>query len=165
MRTDPFDVPPALRAAYEGTDYEVSVDGACAVLRIGAPTPPLTPRAAPGWRRVAVISAANPFSAPLPDEQNARRHALLLAAVRAAGRAHAPALGRDPRGAWPPEVSLAVFDATDDELDAWMWRFEQCAIVSAARGGGTRLVFHPLEAARFARDPGAAARAARSGGG
>ncbi|MEZ6014593.1 MAG: DUF3293 domain-containing protein [Planctomycetota bacterium] len=159
MHIAPLAISPELRAAYESTDYEVALAGATHVLRIGERTPSALCAHEPAWRRLVVISAYNPFSRELPQQANEARHAALVAHVDRAGRAHAPALGRDPSGRWPAEVSLAVFDPTDDEVDAWMVLFEQNAVVLAERGATSTLRFHPDEANRRHQDPAAAARA------
>ncbi len=129
---------PALRAAYAATDYEV----AGAVLRIGAPTPRLDLGAHP-WSRVAILTACNPFSEARGAARNQRAQRALADELGRAGRTFVPALGRDPSGAWPPEPSFAVLDPTDSELDLWLRRYRQNAVVVADRDGSAALRWHP----------------------
>lgn len=162
---EPLVIASELRAAYEVADYEVAdyeVEGrgARVVLRIGARTPSIVLAAARPWRRVAVITAWNPFSAPLATDDNAVRQARLVREVERAARLWLPALGRDPAGVWAPEPSLAVFDPVDDELDDWMLAFGQNAVVVAADTGTCELRFHPHERARLEVEGPVAERAA-----
>jgi len=156
----PLVVAQALRASYEAADYEVVQPGAPALLRIGAPTPRVALDEARTWRRLAIVTAWNPFSVPLPVEANVARQRLLQRAVERAGRSQLPALGRDPAGEWAPEPSLAVFDATDDDLDDWMLAFGQNAVVVATVEGTCGLRLHPHERTRCEAEGPVAERAA-----
>lgn len=130
------------------------------VLRIGASTQAGALDGARIWQRLAVITAWNPFSAPLSAEANSARQARLVRAVERAGRVHLPALGRDPAGHWAPETSLAVLDPSDEELDDWMLAFGQNAVVVAEADAACELRFHPHERARLAAEGPSAERAA-----
>lgn len=57
-----------------------------------------------------VITAHNPASVPLSDEENQRRHEELVEALIAAGRVVVPAAGQGLDGRWPAEESVAVCD-------------------------------------------------------
>ena len=157
---EPLAVAPALRASYESAEYDVDARGAAVVLRCGAPTPGIALDDTRTWRRVAVITAWNPFSAPSSPEGNAARQGRLARELERAGRSFLPALGRDPAGEWAPEPSFAVFDATDEELDNWMLAFGQNAVVVGVAGGRCELRYHPHEVARLAAEGHSAERAA-----
>ena len=74
-----------------------------------------------------VVSADNAFSDPRdPDNDRRRRELSELAAAR--GWASRPALGRDPRGAWPEEKGLAIFDQSEEFCRAIARAFDQHAI-------------------------------------
>jgi hypothetical protein len=158
--TEALVVAPTLRATYEAAEYDVDARSARAVLRIGAPTPSILLDGALTWRRVAVITAWNPFSVPSSAEANAARQARLVRELERAGRSFLPALGRDPRGEWAPEPSFAVFEASGEQLDDWMLAFGQNAVVVADAGGRCELRCHPHECARLAAEGPSAERAA-----
>jgi hypothetical protein len=153
----PLEISARLMAAYWATVYDVlgsaETDGACVVsMSPGEAAPDLLPDLGRGWRRVAVVTACNPFSNRLADTENAARNRILERAVRLSGRRHLAAVGRDPVDEWPAEASLAVLDATDDELDDWMLQFGQNAVVVAERGGLVELREHPHEVERLRDD-------------
>ena len=137
-----------LVAAYIATDFHVSFPLGEVILSIGHI--PLSighiPRASPTFdqhQRIAIVTAYNPFSRDTEDRINQERQKELIAAIEGAGLRWAPAAGIDASGAWPPEPSLAVFDATDAQLDQWMVRFEQNAVVRATLDAPAELRFHP----------------------
>ena len=55
-----------------------------------------------------VITAHNPASVPLSDEENQRRHDELVDALMTAQRVVVPAAGQGLDGSWPAEQSVAV---------------------------------------------------------
>lgn len=55
-----------------------------------------------------VITAHNPASVPLSDEENRRRHVELVDALMRAERVVVPAAGQGLDGSWPTEESVAV---------------------------------------------------------
>jgi hypothetical protein len=67
----------------------------------------------------------------------------LARAIRAAGLAALPASGEDPRGLWEPEPGFCVFDATPEQVDAWLVEFRQNAVVRIEQEQPCRLVWHP----------------------
>jgi hypothetical protein len=156
----PIRIPPELLAAYVATRYEIDAPAGTAVIRVGQPVPEALRALTFRWDSLAVVTAFNPFSVTLSPEENLRRHQVLQGTVDAAGRRMLGGAGRDTSGEWPPETSLAIFDATDDELDDWMLTFGQNAIVVATRHGTADLRLHPHEMSRVARDPHAAQRSA-----
>lgn len=151
-------------ATYWATVYEIhAAEGSgsgTVAMTPGEAAPEALPGIGTAWRRVAVITACNPFSERLSAHENAARHRVLEQAVRQSGRRYLPASGRDPVGMWPAEASLAVVDATDEELDEWMLQFAQNALVTLERGGLVELREHPHELERVREDPWSAQRSA-----
>ena len=139
----PIAISDELLAAYRATLYEVETPAGWMTLRVGQVPPPAFWTAVAPHRRVAVVSAFNPFSVATPAPENERQQARLVEAVDAAGWSWRPALGRDPSGVWPAEQSVAVFDASDEELDAWMLAFGQNAVVVATNARPLELRLHP----------------------
>jgi N-formylglutamate deformylase len=139
----PIAIGDELLAAYRATLYNVATPAGCMTLRVGQVPPKAFWAAVAPHRRVAVVSACNPFSLPTPAPENERQQARLVAALEEAGRSWCTALGRDPSGVWPVEQSVAVFDASDEQLDAWMLAFGQNAVVVANAAGPLELRLHP----------------------
>jgi len=103
------DPPAALAAAYLRASYRVeSLEGPF-TLRIGEYCAALQ-----RWHEQlgvdcsAFISAANPFSVPTDDKQNAAAHERLLKRLATAGLSAVPGMGLDPNGQWVPERSMLV---------------------------------------------------------
>ncbi|MGA1203851.1 MAG: DUF3293 domain-containing protein [Planctomycetota bacterium] len=102
--TDP--IPPELLGAYEETWVEVELDEGrftFAPVREGAPRMLPTVLSPHGF----VITACNPFSQRLDEDENERRNGELEARMREEGWSIFPALGRDAEGEWR-EPSFAV---------------------------------------------------------
>lgn len=136
-------LPRALRDAYTAAHYTLLPPHEGLVLRIGQPPPADVWRLAPRARSLAVVTAWNPFSEPLPPVENHRRQAALAAAIAQAGLRAWPAEGQDPTGRWTPEASLLVADATADSMDRWLRDWGQYALVQVRRGGVPQLRVHP----------------------
>ena len=143
LHTAPIGISDELLAAYRATLYDVETPAGWMTLRVGQVPPPAFWTAVAPHRRVAVVSACNPFSVATSAPENELQQARLVEAVDSAGRSWRPALGRDPSGRWPAEQSVAVFDASDEEIDAWMLAFGQNAVVVARAAGPLELRLHP----------------------
>jgi hypothetical protein len=139
----PPPLPDELRAAYARAIYTVSGPAGPATLRIGTRAPPLDALTGNACRRIAIVTAFNPFSQPLPEELNRQRARDLELRVADAALRALPASGTDPDSAWEVEPGLAVLDADDDLLDRWMVEFEQHAVVVADAGRDVALRLHP----------------------
>ena len=137
-----LDLSAAFIAAYKATLYEVQSPNGLITLKVGMRVDDMH-LLGTSVERVSVVTAFNPFSHCLTSEENLIRHRLLTKAVENANRRYFPAQGRDPTGEWAPEISLAILDPTDAELDNWMRTFEQNAVLIADNGSTAKLRFHP----------------------
>lgn len=144
-------IPAELLLAYEAASYWVDLPSGRITLKIGEAFDP--PHASEPYSRLAVVTAFNPFSRLLSPVENEARQADLIEAVEAAGLIWLPAAGVDPTGEWEPELSLGVIDPSDEQLDEWMERFGQNAVVvvDAERPVGLRL--HPRSSSTLDRQP------------
>lgn len=75
----------------------------------------------------AFITAWNPFSKALPDEENSRRHRELIQLVKEYPNWEGEGVGTDP--VWQPEKSLLILGIPKKEAIAIGIQFEQNAIV------------------------------------
>jgi hypothetical protein len=141
-------IPAELLLAYEVVSYRVDLPLGRVTLKIGEAFDP--PQGFEPYSRLAVVTAFNPFNRLLSQVENEARQADLIAAIEAAGLAWFPAAGVDPTGEWEPEPSLGVLDPSGEQLDDWMERFGQNAVVVADAGQASKLRFHPRYAARIA---------------
>jgi len=149
-RSGPLVITAELRAAYEATHYRVETPDGLVTVKVGKIAPEQLWRDAKGVRpeRWAIVSAFNPFSQALPEQQNRERHEELQRRLAANGRICLPASGIDPEEKWPAEKSLAILNLANDELDDLMLAFGQNAVVVAERGRAAYLLFHPHEVSR-----------------
>jgi len=134
------DPPAALAAAYLRASYRVeSLEGPF-TLRIGEYCAALQ-----RWHEQlgvdcsAFISAANPFSVPTDDKQNAAAHERLLKRLATAGLSAVPGMGLDPNGQWVPERSMLVAGIPVAEALRLAASFNQYAIVFANADAVPRL--------------------------
>ena len=117
---------PELLAAYRATTYRVPSLGLG--LRVGEPSPPLDQfLISRNCACAAFLSAANPWSQCLPEEENQRRHELLRADLISAGFAPIEALGQPDSPEWPAEISFLVPGMDRASLDTFLHKWEQCA--------------------------------------
>lgn len=71
-----------------------------------------------------LISACNPFSIPLGSEENRWRQLFLANQLSRAGLTFWPAMGHDCARFWV-EPSWLVWGATDQQIEGWMWAWQQ----------------------------------------
>ncbi len=95
-----------LTAAYRATAYVIRRAGRDAVLRIGAPPPPLPWGAC---RQACFVTACNPFSRSRTSAANLRAARRLQAMLRRRGLRVLAGIGRGDAGDWPAEPSVLVF--------------------------------------------------------
>lgn len=115
--------------AYRETEYRVHGDRPF-TLRIGEASEALA--AAHKLNRAACsayITAFNPFSQPLDDEANARRHAALRREIERRGLLSIEGVGLHPSDQWPGEASFLIFGLTLEAAKTLGTRLEQNAIV------------------------------------
>jgi hypothetical protein len=84
-------------------------------------------------RLFALITAANPRSKPLSDEENNLRNAMLEGELLARGWKYGPSFGTDRAVSWK-EDGFVVWDQTADDLLELGREFQQNAIVYGAAG-------------------------------
>jgi hypothetical protein len=131
-----------LEAAFLATTYRVETPGARFDLRIGLPDQAfeafLNQQGASSW---GIVTACNPFGEPTLEE-NAQRHAALLARITALGLRYFSASNHADSGKWAVEPGFCVLDASEDELCRLAAGFGQAAIVFGQVGqGGGQLVW------------------------
>jgi hypothetical protein len=74
-----------------------------------------------------VLTADNPFSVRLTDEENARRRAELEGVLKAHGVTHRPSFAKDPSVRWPEERGFAIFGVAAEFVSALAKAFDQFA--------------------------------------
>jgi hypothetical protein len=139
--------PGALLAAYEATDYKVdtsSVESGTHLIRIGSQggAGAAALLRALDARRAFIVTAWNPFSVRLQDDENSARQHRLVERLKERGYRWLPAKGVARDGDWPAEESLCVLDIEPQEVLELLDRFEQNAGVEVTETGA-RLVLHP----------------------
>ncbi len=116
--------------AYLSTHYKVGVGRDAFVLKIGIPSPEIMSRLRPGQSPSgAFITACNPLSDQVSDEDNAAAQSALLAELQWTCPKVAEGMGEDAAGQWPGEPSYFAegLDAVDAAYLAL--RFRQHAFV------------------------------------
>lgn len=131
-----------LDAAYRATRYIAETGRGEIVIRIDQPTPALDKLlAAKGHGEWAFISACNPGSQRLPDQENAERHARLIAEVTALGFQGIPGHGVPDDPGWQPEISLLILGISQGQATKLAEKFGQNAIVIGTPGLPARLCY------------------------
>ncbi len=133
---------PELEAAFLATTYRVVAPEAVFDLRIGEHDPAfeafLQQRGVACW---GIVTACNPGGVLTLDD-NAQRHAALLARLDGLGWRHFPASNHADSGEWPVEPGFCVLDASEQGLCRLAAEFGQAAIVFGQAGlGGGKLVW------------------------
>lgn len=131
-----------LRKAYQRTSYIVEVPRAAQItLRIGEQSRALdqllNERRVSHW---AFITAFNPRSALLSEEENEARHQKLMQRALALNRETMPGRGEGDDGSWLAEKSLLIFDMSPAEARELGREFEQNAVVVGALGEPAELL-------------------------
>lgn len=152
---------------YCRTTYEVAGPDGPFSIRIALPSPEADAiLRASGQTHWAIITACNPLSQPLPDDENARRTAALRERIGHNSQSFWGTGTRPDEGDWPSESGF--FIALSDLDLAWRWArdFEQHAIVIGQAAQPARLAFPArpgvrtvLAQARRSQDPVIAAAA------
>lgn len=130
----------AMIQAYRETEYRVHGDEPF-ILRVGQPCDALA--AIHKRHRVdcsAYITACNPYSQPLDDAANTRRHADLGHELRKRSLTAFGGLGQHPSNQWPGEASYLVLGLTLEAAKTLGTRFEQNAIVWSGADATPQLI-------------------------
>jgi hypothetical protein len=133
-------IDPLLLRKYQETEYRVLADGAHFVLPLERPSAEL--EALYRERRVAsaaFMSAFNPYSQPIDEEQNIAANARLREELESACFTVLDAVGSDPNGQWK-EPSFLVLDMGREGAEALGRAYRQNAIVFAGADAVPRLV-------------------------
>lgn len=126
--------------AYTETHYTVQ-DVEPFVLRIGEVSEALM--ACHKRHRVdcsAFITAWNPISQQLTDQENEERHQALIAEIKGRSLSFLPGVGQHPSNNWPGEKSVLVLGLSLEAAKTLGRRFEQNAVVWTGRDGVSELV-------------------------
>ncbi len=130
-------IPPELYNAYINTSYEVF--NSALSIHIGDYHPDLDhlldEHQSETW---AFITAFNPRSEVLLEEENLKRHDLLLKDLNAFNLFEGQGVGEDP--AWEPELSPLVLGISQEEAIKIGKKYEQNAIVTGRKGGVAELI-------------------------
>jgi hypothetical protein len=131
-----------LKEAYRKTSYVAEgPEGERIVLRIGRGSDALDAvLAARNLDKWAFVTACNPRSALLPDDENERRCAELRRELEAAGREVWPGEGVGDSGDWKPEPSFLILGIERIRAVELGRRWEQNAIVLGRHGEPAELV-------------------------
>ena len=132
---------PDLIAAYLRTIYRVPLAGGALDLRIGELSPALDhlleKRGATRW---AWLTAVNPASRLLPEDENCARLELLRGELTRLGWAFLEGVAVEPDGDWPDEPSLFVFDPDAVHLRELAPQHGQNACLAGEKGGAPQLI-------------------------
>ena len=130
----------SLIKAYQETEYRVT-QGHSLVLRVDAPCPELASLyKAKGVSCAAFITACNPFSNLLSDEDNAKRQARLAAELKRRSLYFFGGIGQHPSGNWPGEPSFLVLGLALEAAKSLGKAYEQNAVVWCGADAVPKLV-------------------------
>jgi len=122
-------IPASLLKAYRQTEYTVHAPQPF-ILQIGEASPALRLlHRRCGVASSAFITACNPYSRLLADQENAERQQRLAEAVAHGGWRSIPGSGKHISGPWPAEASFLVLGIGREEARSLGRAFEQNAIV------------------------------------
>ncbi len=135
-----MDSDPALARAYRDAIYRIETPHGALDLAIGRHTPELDRLLeAAGAQCWAYVTAVNPASIRLDDQDNARRMKRLDAELARRRWRWRPGESLDPLGQWPPEPSRLLLDVALEDARDLARRFGQSAFVAGTRGEPARL--------------------------
>lgn len=130
-----------LRSAYETTAYVVSPGADEFTLTVGRHSHELDCLLDDnGAATAAFITAHNPRSTLLTDEENRLANQRLLAEITNRGHTWLPGEGRGHDGTWPAEASLLILGICREDAVQLGREFGQNAIVFVERGKGAKLL-------------------------
>jgi hypothetical protein len=130
-----------LTEAYRQTSFRADTPRGPLCLRIGLPNPVLDALLeSQGVRSWAYVTAWNPGSMRLSEDENVRRQHALEETLRRDGLIVFPGEGVGDDGRWPPEPSVLVLGISRADALALGQRFGQRAIVYGEAGKSPQLV-------------------------
>jgi hypothetical protein len=131
-----------LEAVYRAASYIVLAPVGPFTIRIDKKTPPLDDLLRQyGTQCWAFVTACNPASQPLTEEENQRREAALERTVREAGYRYVHGSGCDDADHWPAEPSLLILGITVEDAVTLGRRFGQNAILVGEMGAKAQLLW------------------------
>lgn len=120
---------PSLIRAYREAKYVIEVDDPI-ILRIGQANRRLKEiLKTHGVATAAFITAFNPFSETLSDDENLKAQSSLLAEIKGLELSVIHGYGQDVDGQWPREQSVLVLGITETQAEALSDRYGQNAFV------------------------------------
>ena len=126
--------------AYRDTEYRVEGD-APFVLRVGCVSQELLRHYARlGLHSCAFITACNPFSIPLGEEENALRDRNLVHLLSARGYRSLVGVGQHPSNGWPGEQSRLVWGIARGQASEIAREFQQNAFIWVAEDAVPELI-------------------------
>jgi len=131
-----------LQAAYRATRYTARRSGLELALVVDGKSPDLDRWLDEfGCREWAYLTACNPGSMVLADEENVRRQAELVAQLGRRGFVMWHGAGEPLAAGWRAEASVLVPGMGRAEAVDWARAFGQCAVLVGVRGGRGELVW------------------------
>jgi len=131
-----------LTRSYLITDYVVNHHEIRFVITVGVDNGELDQlliaKGAPEW---AFLTACNPFSTELSDEENRVRQESLLDCLEKAGYEFLLGYGESRHQEWPAEPSVLVLGVSRDRAIDLAMEFQQNAIIAGSLGGPAELVW------------------------
>lgn len=120
---------PSLIRAYRDANYVVEIDGSIK-LRVGEANQQLKQLLkAHKVASAAFITAFNPFSQTLSDDENLQAQSSLLAEVKSLGYFAINGYGQDVEGRWPKEQSALILGITETQSEFLSDKYGQNAFV------------------------------------
>jgi hypothetical protein len=131
-----------LLKAYQDTKFIISARDGEITLRVGEASEPLdTLLREYGAKSCEFITAWNPGSIKLTDQENAARQSALLTEIQRRGYALLRGRGEGTGGNWPPEDSVLILGTSRTEAVQIGELFGQLCIVHAELGCPVELLF------------------------
>ena len=129
LRLENTALSPELVSAYEATYFHVKADPAF-ILVIGSKSNELEMLFnSSGYKTAAFITASNPFSKSLSDEENLLRNNQLRSDLITMSLEFIEGFGQDPLGEWPGEDSYLVMGIDYETASELGVKYEQNGIV------------------------------------
>lgn len=127
---------------YRATTFMVyQPDGRSIPIRVGQLHPCLDELVAPIGVSWAFLTASNPRSTVLPEQENDARNRGLVEAVSSAGYTFWRGAGISDFSDWKPEESILVAGMSRDTADLFAEQYDQNAFVYGEIGGVAELIW------------------------